>query len=164
VIAEPLEAEHRFMPSHRQPLPPCLRPEDRVVLFDGVCNFCNGSVNFLLDHDRDHRLKFCAMQSDAGQSILAWARLPRDQFDSLVFVERGRVYTKSTAILRIAWHLPWPWRLGGLGLLVPPFLRDWFYDRLALNRYALFGRTESCRMPTPEIARRFLGSEGTDGR
>jgi predicted DCC family thiol-disulfide oxidoreductase YuxK len=148
----------------RQPLPSCLHGEDRVVLFDGVCNFCNASVNFLLDHDRDRRLKFCAMQSEAGQAILAWAGLPRDRFDSLGFVERGRVYTRSTAVLRIARHLPWPWRLGAFGLLVPPFLRDWLYDRLAQNRYALFGRTESCKMPTPEIASRFLGSEKTAGR
>jgi predicted DCC family thiol-disulfide oxidoreductase YuxK len=140
----------------RRPPPFCLRPEDPVVLFDGVCNFCNGSVNFLLDHDRDRRLRFCAMQSDAGQAILAWAGLPRENFNSLVLVEHGRVYQKTDAVLRIAWHLPLPWRLAGWALLIPPFVRDWFYDRLALNRYALFGRTESCRMPTPEIAGRFL--------
>jgi predicted DCC family thiol-disulfide oxidoreductase YuxK len=140
----------------RRPLPPCLRPEDRVVLFDGVCNFCNGSVNFLLDHDRDRRLRFCAMQSDPGQAILTWARLPRENFNSLAFVERARVYQKTDAVLRIARHLPWPWRLARWALLIPPCVRDWFYDRLALNRYALFGRTESCRMPTPETAGRFL--------
>ena len=140
----------------RRSLPPCLRPEDCVVLFDGVCNFCNGSVNFLLDHDRDQRLKFCSLQSEAGQVILAWAGLPREDFQSLVFVDRGRVSTKSTAALRIARNLPWPWRAATLGLLIPPVVRDWCYDRLARNRYALFGRSESCRMPAPEIAGRFL--------
>jgi predicted DCC family thiol-disulfide oxidoreductase YuxK len=137
-------------------LPPGVGPDDCVVLFDGVCNLCNGLVRFLIARDRQARLRLASVQSDAGQAILAACELPTDEYDTMVFLERGRAYVKSTAFLRVVRYFPWPWPLLSAGLLVPRPVRDWLYDRVALNRYALFGRQEVCMVPTPEIRKRFL--------
>lgn len=137
-------------------LPPGISHEDRVVLFDGVCNLCNGWVQFLIKRDPQANLRLAAVQSQAGQAILAWAGLPTDRFDAMVFVEGGKAYVKSDAFLRVVRHLPRPWRWLRLGLAVPRVLRNWLYNRIALNRFALFGRAEACMMPTPDVARRFL--------
>ncbi len=102
-----------------------------VVLFDGVCNFCNRSVNFILDHDRRKRFRFAALQSDAGQTVLRHFGLRTDDFDTAVLVERGRAYTKSSAALRIARNLGGWWSLLAVLLAIPPFLRDAAYDVLA---------------------------------
>ena len=129
-----------------------------VVLFDGVCNFCNAGVNFILDHDRSGRIHFAALQSEAGQRLLREFGLRTTDFDTLVLVEGNRCYTRSTAALRIAGLLDgWAWRLISALLLVPAFLRDYAYDVLARNRYRWFGRSEACRVPTPEVRGRFLG-------
>lgn len=127
-----------------------------IVLFDGVCKFCNASVNFLLARDRRGQLRFAALQSPAGQALLARFHLPRDQFASLVLVEGNRCWRRSTAALRIARFLDGPWPLAALLLAVPPFLRDAAYDVLARNRYRWFGQLDSCRVPTPEVRQRFL--------
>jgi predicted DCC family thiol-disulfide oxidoreductase YuxK len=126
------------------------------VLFDGVCNLCNGWVQFVIARDPQARLRLAAVQSPAGQAILAWCGLPTDEFDTMVFVEDGRAYFRSTAFLRAVRHLSWPWPLLSVGRIVPRPLRDWLYDRVAKNRYRLFGRQESCMMPTPAIRSRFL--------
>ena len=137
-------------------LPPSVTPEDCVVLFDGVCNLCNGWVRFLIARDRQARLRLASVQSDAGKAILAACGLPTDEFNTMVFLEKGRAYIKSTAFLRVVRHFPWPWPLLSAGRIVPRPVRDWLYDRVALNRYALFGRQEVCMVPTPEIRKRFL--------
>ncbi len=137
-------------------LPAGVGPRDAVVLFDGVCNLCNGAVQFLLAHDPTGELRFAALQSDAGRAILAWAGLTADPYATMVFLERGKVYTRSTAVLRIARHLRRPWRWLAAALVVPAPLRDWVYDRLARNRYRLFGRRQECLLPRPELRRRFL--------
>lgn len=127
-----------------------------VVLFDGVCNFCNRSVNFILDHDRRKRFRFAALQSDVGQTVLRRFGLETDDFDTAVLVEHGRAYTKSSAALRIARNLGGWWSALAVLLAIPPFLRDAAYDLLARNRYRWFGKADSCRVPTPEIRDRFL--------
>jgi predicted DCC family thiol-disulfide oxidoreductase YuxK len=137
-------------------LPAGLGRDDCVVLFDGVCNLCNGAVRFLLAHDPRGELRFAALQSDTGRAILTWAGLPTDHHETMLFLEEGKLYTKSTAVLRLARHLAWPWRWLAGALLVPQPLRDWCYDRVAGNRYLLFGRREECLVPTPELRRRFL--------
>ena len=139
-----------------EPLPSGIGLDDRVVLFDGVCNLCNGWVRFLIARDPAARLRLASVQSDAGRAILAWCGLPVDHFDTMVFVEAGRAYTKSTAFLRVVRYFPRPWPWLSWGLVVPRPLRDWLYDRVALNRYRLFGRQEVCMLPTPEIRSRFL--------
>jgi len=129
---------------------------DRIVLFDGICNLCNAGVRFIITNDPSGLLRLAAVQSTAGQALLHWCSLPLDQFDTMVFVENGRAYFKSTAVLRIARYLRWPWPLLSLGLAIPTTLRDWLYDQIAGNRYRLFGKSETCMVPTPEIRRRFL--------
>jgi predicted DCC family thiol-disulfide oxidoreductase YuxK len=127
-----------------------------IVLFDGVCNFCNAGVNFLIDHDARQRLRFAALQSATGQRLLRRFGLRTTDFDTLVLVEGRHCYLRSTAALRIAAHLEAPWRFLVALLLVPTFLRDCAYEVLARNRYRWFGRSESCRVPTPELRQRFL--------
>ena len=105
--------------------------------------------------------KLATVQSPEGQAILHWFNFPTDRCESMVLVEDTRAYTKSTAALRIAARLPFPWPLGTIAWLVPRFLRDWLYNRIALNRYTFFGRYEECILPTPEHKSRFLSARGT---
>jgi predicted DCC family thiol-disulfide oxidoreductase YuxK len=140
--------------------PPLVAQGDRVVLFDGVCKFCGFWARFLIRFDRRQVFKLATLQSPEGQAILQWFNFPTDRCESMVLVEGSRAYTKSTAVLRIAAPLPFPWPLGTVAWLVPRFIRDWLYDRIALNRYILFGKYEECVMPAPEQKRRFLNSRG----
>jgi predicted DCC family thiol-disulfide oxidoreductase YuxK len=133
-----------------------VRVNGPLVLFDGVCKFCNASVNFIIDHDRRARLRFAALQSDTGREVLRTFGLPADGFASLVLVEQGRCYTRSTAALRIARWLDAPWPLLSALVVVPAVLRDGAYELLARNRYAWFGKLDTCRVPTPELRRRFV--------
>jgi predicted DCC family thiol-disulfide oxidoreductase YuxK len=128
-----------------------------IVLFDGVCNVCNGGVNFIIDHDAGGRIRFAALQSDAGQELLGRFGLSRTALDTLVLVEGDRVSLRSTAALRIARYLDGWWRYLSALLLVPAFLRDPAYDLLAGNRYRWFGKRDACRVPTPAVRARFLG-------
>ena len=127
-----------------------------VLLFDGVCNLCNGAVNFLIDRDPEARLRFASLQSASGQQLLRRFELPTDQFDTMVLVEGDRYYTRSTAGLRVARRLKWPWPLLSVFMVVPRPLRDLVYDCIARNRYRWFGQQENCRVPTPELRSRFL--------
>jgi predicted DCC family thiol-disulfide oxidoreductase YuxK len=134
-----------------------------VVLFDGTCNFCDRSVQFVIDHERDHELKFAALQSDEAKALLAKALGDEDRaaavardLDSVVVVDGDRIYTHSSAAMRIARHLRWPWRWSRSFAIVPRFVRDAVYRWFARNRYRWFGKTETCRVPTPELRARFL--------
>ena len=127
-----------------------------ILLFDGVCNLCNASVNWVIDHDPEGRIRLGALQSEGGQALLQQAGLGDDYFDSLVLVEGGKVYTKSDAALRVAGHLGAPWSAAKALLALPRVLRDGVYDVVAKNRYAWFGKQESCRVPTPELRARFI--------
>jgi predicted DCC family thiol-disulfide oxidoreductase YuxK len=127
-----------------------------IVLFDGVCKFCNRSVNFLIDHDSRGRLRFAALQSETGQALLRRFRLRTNDFDTLVLVQGRHCSTRSTAALRAASYLDGPWRFLEALLLMPAFLRDPLYNFLARNRYRWFGRLDACRVPTPELKARFL--------
>jgi predicted DCC family thiol-disulfide oxidoreductase YuxK len=139
-------------------LPRHLNEGDKVVLFDGVCRLCNGWSRFLIRHDRGESIKLCSVQSPEVQAILAWFGLPTERFDTMLYVEGARAWEKSDAFLAVIGQLPAPWRhLRSLRLL-PRALRDWCYDRIARNRYALFGRYEHCLLPLPEHRRRFLGN------
>lgn len=128
---------------------------ERIVLFDGVCNFCNGSVNFIIDHDREKRFKFAPLQSEIGQSLIAEHSIPRD-VDSVILVEDGKVYMHSTAGLRIAKGLGGIWSLAYVFIVVPAFIRDWAYKTFAKYRYRMFGKTDACMMPTADVRERFL--------
>ena len=127
-----------------------------VVLFDGVCNLCNGSVQFILKRDPHGRFRFASLQSDAGRRLLRAHGLPADALESVVLVEDGRAWTHSDAALRIARGLSGGWRAAGALRVVPRPLRDAVYGLVARNRYRWFGRRESCMVPTPEWRARFL--------
>jgi predicted DCC family thiol-disulfide oxidoreductase YuxK len=129
-----------------------------VVLFDGVCNLCNASVNFIIDRDPTAQFRFAALQSDVARERLTELGQPPPPTtpESILLLEGGHLYSESTAALRIAGHLRGPWRLLKALLVVPRPLRDAVYRLIARNRYAWFGRTDACRVPTPELKARFL--------
>lgn len=127
-----------------------------IVLFDGVCNLCNRSVQFLIDHDSRGRIRFASLQSPVGQQLLERFGLDRNKFRSLVLIEGDRHFLRSTAALRLTRYLDGLWRFGYFFLLVPAFLRDLCYDLVASNRYRWFGQSEACRLITPELRQRFL--------
>lgn len=138
---------------------PGVGAHDKVVLFDAVCKLCHGWSRFLMRVDRRHAFKLATVQSPEGKAILEWAGLPTDHYDTLVLVEGDRVYVRSAAILRVLARLPLPWPLLVAGWIVPRPLRDWAYDRVARNRYRLFGRYDACVLPTPDHLARFLKPE-----
>lgn len=127
-----------------------------ILLFDGVCNVCNASVNFVIDHDPAGRVKLGALQSEEGQRLMAEHGLDAAYLDSLVLLDEGRVYVKSDAALRLVRYLDGPWGWLSAFAVLPKRLRDAVYDVIAKNRYRWFGVRDSCRMPTPELKARFL--------
>lgn len=137
-------------------LPPHLLPGERLVLFDGVCKLCNGWAKFLIRHDRQQLFRLASVQSAEGQAILQYFGLPLDRFDTMAYVEDGQLLVRSTAVLRILAQLSPPWRWLVWLRLCPEVLRDWCYDRIALNRYRLFGRYDRCLLPSADHAKRFL--------
>ena len=127
-----------------------------VVLFDGVCNFCNGSVNFIIERDKSGYFKFAPLQSEIGERYLNRFAIDKSETDSVILIEDEKAYMYSTAALKIAKRLPgfWSWFYGFI--IVPKFIRDFFYKLFAKYRYHLFGKQDACMMPTPEIRERFL--------
>ena len=132
--------------------------QNAIILFDGVCNFCNGSVNFIIDRDKTGYFKFAPLQSEIGEKLLAENGIDKTVTDSVILVEDGKVYTHSTAALRIAGRLEGKWSWFRHLTVVPSFVRDGFYKLFAKNRYKLFGKQEACMLPTPEIRSRFLAT------
>ena len=126
-----------------------------MILFDGVCNLCNGAVQFVIERDPAARFGFAALQSPVAARLTASSRIG-DRLDSIVLVEDGRVWTQSTAALRIARRLRFPWPATYAMIVVPPPLRDWIYNLVARNRYRWFGKRETCMVPTPALRARFL--------
>ncbi|MEQ8473306.1 MAG: DCC1-like thiol-disulfide oxidoreductase family protein [Marinoscillum sp.] len=130
---------------------------DHVILFDGVCNLCNSSVNFIIDRDNGH-FRFASLQSGFAKTQLGLQNSDTGSLDSIVVLKRKCLLYKSDAALEIARHLSGGWKLlYGFKILPKPF-RDWFYDLIARNRYRWFGKRDSCRIPTPELKERFLDS------
>ena len=127
-----------------------------VILFDGVCNFCNGAVNFVIERDRQGYFKFAALQSEAGEGLLTKFGIDSVETDSVVLIEDDKAYLHSSAALKIVRRLPAPWPLLYGFIIVPRSIRDWAYRLFAKHRYRLFGRREECMIPTPEIRARFL--------
>jgi predicted DCC family thiol-disulfide oxidoreductase YuxK len=127
-----------------------------VILFDGVCSLCNGAVQFIISRDGGKNFRFASLQSQTGQVLLRKMGIPASEFDTMVLLEGEKVYTRSTAALRIARKLGGGWPLLYSFIVLPRPLRDWVYNLVARNRYRLFGREESCMMPTPDLKARFL--------
>ena len=126
-----------------------------VVLFDGVCNLCSGSVQFILKRDKEKKFLFASLQSVYGQNLLEQFNLPTDTFNSFVLFQDGKIFTRSTAALKMFQQLK-GWRWVKIFLAVPKFIRDGVYNLIAKNRYKWFGKKEECWVPTPELKARFL--------
>lgn len=137
-------------------LPPGVGVNDRVILFDGVCKLCAAWSRFLIRFDKRHRFQLATVQSPQGQAILAWFDLPVDAFETLVLVEGDRYFTRSSAVIRVLWRLPFPWPVLCVGWLVPRFIRNRLYDYLAQNRYRWFGKFDACVLPEAKDRDRFL--------
>ncbi|MEM8875546.1 MAG: thiol-disulfide oxidoreductase DCC family protein [Planctomycetota bacterium] len=127
-----------------------------ILLYDGECGFCDRTVRWVLARDPDGRVKFAALQGEKGGQLLEEHDLPRDYFDSLVLIDDGGVWLKSDGALRLAKHLPRPWRWAWAFRYVPRFLRDLAYDGFAKVRYRVFGKVEACKLPTEQQRLRFL--------
>ncbi|WP_226010612.1 thiol-disulfide oxidoreductase DCC family protein [Halomicrobium salinisoli] len=126
-----------------------------VLLFDGVCNLCNALVRFVVRFDAEGRFLFAPLQSDVGREFLRRHGRPTEDFDTMVLVEDGECYEKSTAALRTFRYLDGPWPLLYPMSYLPVGLRDRVYDLVAENRYRIFGKKEECPVPEPEIRERF---------
>lgn len=127
-----------------------------VVLFDGVCNLCNGSVRFIIERDPRGRFQFAPLQSPVADRLIG-ARVDRASLpDSIVLVDDAGLYVRSSAALRIARGLRFPWPLAWVFIVVPRPIRDWVYDLIARHRYAWFGKRDECMVPTSQIRDRFL--------
>jgi predicted DCC family thiol-disulfide oxidoreductase YuxK len=135
---------------------PGVSAEDHVILFDGVCKLCSAWVRFIIRFDKNHKFKLASVQSPEGRAILEWHGFPTDYFETLLLVEGPVVYTKSTAFFRVSRRLPWPWPLLCIGWVVPSIFSDWLYDRIAKNRYRIFGRHNECVLPDKDHNARFL--------
>lgn len=131
-------------------------PNSPILLFDGVCNLCNASVQWILKHDKDGLFRFTALQSDTGQALLARFDLNSEHFDTVVLVYGDRAFTRSDAALEILRRLGAPWSWLAVFGWVPRKLRDAVYNWIARNRYRWFGRQEQCWLPRKEWASRFL--------
>jgi predicted DCC family thiol-disulfide oxidoreductase YuxK len=126
-----------------------------IIFFDGVCNLCNASVQFVIEHDKKDHFHFTALQGDYAKEILPKFNADPKQLSSILLLEDDKLYTKSSAALRVAKKLDGLIPLLYVFLIVPKFIRDWFYDIIAKNRYRWWGKEESCWVPTPELKSKF---------
>lgn len=136
--------------------PPKVIPGDQIILFDGVCKLCNGWSRFIIRFDMHKKFKLCAVQSDEGQAILTWFDYPTDYFETMLLVQGNRVLEKSDSFLAIVSQLPFPWSVVRILKIFPKGFRDWFYDRVALNRYRIFGKYDVCVLASADHNKRFL--------
>lgn len=127
-----------------------------ILLFDGVCNLCNNSVQFIIERDPDAKFRFAALQSELGQQLVEELGLKNEMLQTLVLVENGKAYLRSTAALKVARKLSGFWPFFSIFIVVPSFLRDAIYNWIAKNRYRWFGQKDSCMMPTKKLRARFL--------
>ena len=134
------------LPKHKQ-----------LVLFDGVCNLCDASVQYIIKHDKNDIFLFTALQSDVGQQIIKEFNIDTNKIDSIILYsnEHGISY-KSTAALKIASKLGFPRNLLSVFLIIPTIIRNWVYDYIAKNRYKWYGKKEECMIPTPDLKSKFL--------
>lgn len=130
--------------------------EKDIVLFDGVCNLCNGAINFIIARDPNDRYRFAALESDIGQELLTKYNIDSEKIDSIVLIRKGSAFAKAGAALRIAKGMSGAWPLLYALRIIPKFIANSVYDFIAKNRYKWFGKKESCMIPTPELKQKFL--------
>lgn len=130
--------------------------QQKIILFDGVCNLCNGSVQFVLKNEKNPAFRFASIQSVTGRELLKWCGLPETYNQAVIYLENGKVHLGSTAALKIGRELNFPWSvLSVAGLIVPKIIRDWVYAQIAKHRYQWFGKRDVCMVPTRELKMRF---------
>ena len=128
----------------------------RIILFDGICNLCNGSVIFILKREQNPIFKFASIQSEVGAELLNWCGLPSDYSQAVILIDHGKIYLGSTAALKIGQMLKFPWSfLAYGGFIIPKFIRDWVYNQIAIHRYQWFGKRDMCIIPTENLKSRF---------
>ncbi|SDW74162.1 Predicted thiol-disulfide oxidoreductase YuxK, DCC family [Lutibacter oricola] len=127
-----------------------------IVLFDGVCNLCNSSINFIIKHDTKERFLFASLQSDAAKEILLQFTSKKNDLSSILYIENNKLYSNSSAALRISKYLRTPINWMYAFIIVPKFIRNAVYNYIAKNRYKWYGKKESCMIPSPELKKRFL--------
>ncbi|TKB07687.1 MAG: thiol-disulfide oxidoreductase DCC family protein [Mesorhizobium sp.] len=147
------------LPEPKRPLLPGQAYDARqpLIVFDGVCVFCSGFVQMIVKLDRDKRFRFATAQSPFGEALFRKYGLPTDNYETNLAIIDGAAFTKLDSFVAVMAALGWPWRAARLLLVLPQPLRDWLYDRVAKNRYALFGRKDSCEIPSAELRQRLIG-------
>lgn len=128
----------------------------KIILFDGVCNLCNSTVQKVIENDDKNQFKFASLQSEFGQKFLEKNNLSTEEFNSIILVDGEKFYTRSDAALRIGKELKGIYKLSGVFFIFPKFIRDSVYDWISRNRYKWFGKQESCWLPTPELKQKFI--------
>ena len=133
-------------------------PENKqLILFDGVCNLCNTSIQYVIKHDKANRFMFAPLQSAIGKQIITAFHIDTNKTDSiLLYSNENGLSIKSTAALKMAKHLGFPRNLASIFFIVPAFIRNWVYDFIAKNRYKWYGKQDACMIPTPELKSKFL--------
>ena len=130
--------------------------EKNILLFDGICNLCNRLVQFVIKRDLKAKFRFAALQSKTGQALCLHMKLPMGDFNSIVYIRDGKCLFKSSAILHVLYDLGGVWKLFYAFIIMPSFIRDFVYTIVAKTRYKVFGKRETCMIPSSEIKNRFL--------
>lgn len=128
-----------------------------ILLFDGLCNLCNGAVNFILKRDKDGKFKFASLQSEIGNKLCKQHNIDTNDVDSIILIKNDKVYIKSAAVLEILKDMPIGWRVLRSGIIVPKTILDYLYDLIAKHRYRIFGKKDECPIPSKDVQDRFLG-------
>ncbi len=131
-------------------------PETGILYFDGVCNLCNGLVQFVIRQNPNGTIQFASLQSETGRYRLEALGLDSEKLSTVLYEKNGRVMSRSDAVLSLLWDLGGIWKLSVLGWIIPRFIRNFLYDQIARRRYAWFGKRDACMVPTPELKARFL--------
>jgi predicted DCC family thiol-disulfide oxidoreductase YuxK len=130
---------------------------NNILIFDGLCNLCNGSVNFILKRDKEGKIKFASLQSEIGIELTTKYNIDTNIVDSIILIKNNEVFVKSSAVLEILKDMPIGWRVFRIGIILPKFIRDWMYDVIAKYRYRIFGKKDECSIPPKNVQDRFLG-------
>lgn len=135
-----------------------METDKKIILFDGVCNLCNGTIQFVIKRDRKDVFLYAALQSEIGEQLTKERNIDTTKVDSIILIEPGiAYYTKSSAALEIGKTFGGGWKLLAIFEWIPVVIRNWIYDLIAKNRYRWFGKKDACMIPTPELKAKFLG-------
>jgi predicted DCC family thiol-disulfide oxidoreductase YuxK len=149
-------AFYNKLPFNPMNKPNSIKENDQIILFDGVCNLCSGFMQFVYKRDAKAVFKLVWLQEKAGEEILQYLDLPTANLKTIILIEHGEPFYKSTAFLKIVRHLRFPWPMLSVGVIIPNFIRNRIYDWVANHRYRWFGKKEQCLLPSGALAKRFL--------